>query len=334
MTDPEVLFDVRGRVGVITLNRPRAINALNVGMCRAITDQLEQWRTDDAVEAIVVTGAGERGLCSGGDVKAVRQGVIDGDPHALDFFQLEFGMDGTLATYPKRVVGLMDGIVMGGGMGISVHADLRVATPRSKMAMPETGIGYFPDVGMMYPLSRAGNLGRHIALSGMPFGAGDAVAAGLADVVVEDTEAVLDALEAEPMLAPEQLPGILDAEPELSDADWLSAYGADDPAAVVRALREHGSDAAQAVADTLVQRSPYTSAVTWMAMRAAKSKTLAQVLAQDLHLVETVVRHHDFLEGVRCRLVDKGETPQWQPETWEGVDLDEVRRLIDSAPRD
>lgn len=331
--EDEVLFDIRGQLGVISLNRPRAINALTAPMCGAITRQLDAWRDDDAVAAIVITSTSDRGLCAGGDVKAVRQSVIDGDPHALDFFTLELGMDEALATYPKRVVALMDGIVMGGGLGISAHADLRVVTPRSKMAMPETGIGYFPDVGMMHPLSRAGNLGRHMALSGMSFGAGDALAAGIADVVVEDTHAVLDALETDPMLASDRLPGVLDAEPVVHGAEWLSAYEAEDPAAVVRALRQHGSDDAQAVADTIVQRSPYAAAVTWAAMDRAESLTLTQVFAQDLHLASTVVRQHDFLEGVRCRLVDKGESPQWNPDGWTGVDLDEVQHLVDSAPQ-
>lgn len=331
----DVRFDRRGPLGVIELDRPRAINALTTDMCRAITAQLEQWRDDDAVAAVVVTGAGDRGLCAGGDVKAVRAAVVAGDLlGAGAFFAAEYPMDQLLATYPKRVVALMDGIVMGGGLGISAHTDLRIVTPRSRLAMPETIIGLWPDVGITYRLARAGELGTHLALVGATFGGADAITAGLADVMVGDLDAVWAALEADPHVAASDLPGVVDAAaPDvvaaspvapIADEPWLACYRADTAAEILAALRERAPE----VAAELAECSPHSVVLTLRALQRARVLSLSEVFAQDAILAQHMITHPDFSEGVRCRLVDKGDTPQWADASVAHVDTRAIQRVL------
>jgi enoyl-CoA hydratase len=181
MSTVEVLIRVEGVVGHVTLNRPRAINALTLDMVRVIDAALTAWVDDPAVAAVVIDGAGERGLCAGGDIRAIYEAARVGDPAPLTFWREEYRLNARLASYPKPIVAVMDGIVMGGGIGVSAHASHRVVTERSSVAMPEVGIGLFPDVGATYLLSRApGELGVHLALTGVTIGAADAMTCGLA----------------------------------------------------------------------------------------------------------------------------------------------------------
>lgn len=321
----DVLFDIQGAVGVITLNRPRAINALTQDMCRAIDDQLQTWADDDAVEALLIRGDGGRGLCAGGDVKAVRQAVLDGaDPDA--FFRHEYAMDQRIAEFGKRVIAIMDGIVMGGGLGISAHADLRILSPRSVLAMPETAIGFFPDVGMLHLLARAGRMGRHLTLTGDTFTAGDALACGIADVVVADIDAAVAALLEDPTLDAADLPGVETVASELAEQPWLAAYDAATPIDVLADLRARGG---AEIADLIEQRSPFAVWVSDAAWNRAATLSLAEVFEQDARLARTVVREPDFLEGVRSRLVDKDNAPQWQHATLAEVDGAGIEELVD-----
>ena len=171
-TAPEVLLNVEGALGRITLNRPKAINSLTLEMVRSITEALEQWRSDDRVRAVLIEGAGERGLCAGGDIRALYDAAkADDDSLPKAFWSEEYRLNAALSHYPKPVVGLMDGVCMGGGVGITAHGSHRVVTERSKVGMPETGIGFVPDVGGTYLLSRApGEFGTHLALTGTPVG--------------------------------------------------------------------------------------------------------------------------------------------------------------------
>lgn len=309
----EVEFFVEGSVGVIRLNRPKAINALNAAMCRAISAQLEQWRYDDAVQAVAVTGAGDRGLCAGGDVKQVRQALLDGgDP--TEFFTAEYHADQLLANFPKRVIAFMPGVVMGGGLGLTAHADLRIVTPTSKMAMPETKIGLFPDVGMTHVLARAGDLGLHYALTSDTFGPGEAIAADIADVTVSDIDAAFAAVIADPQVAAADLPGVVAADElpaEPAGADWLTCYRTGTAPQIVAALCQHPDPAARAAAETIAQRSPYSVVVTLQAMRKARVMTLSEVFVQDLRIASSITWHPDFSEGVRSLLIDRGDTPRW-----------------------
>ncbi|MGI9161320.1 MAG: enoyl-CoA hydratase/isomerase family protein, partial [Mycobacterium sp.] len=315
----EVLTRLDGRVGFITLNRPRAINSLTHPMVTAMDAVLRDWADDDTVDAVVVTGAGERGLCAGGDVVALYHSAKAGGAEARAFFFDEYRLNARIGSYPKPYVAVMDGIVMGGGVGISGHGSVRVATETCKIAMPEVGIGFIPDVGGTYLLSRApGGLGLHAALTGAPFGAGDAIAMGFADhhVPHADLEAFIVALVADGVRAAlaaysrEAPPSLLAAQ-----RDWIDpCYAAGSLADIVAALRGHGEGPATDAADLITTRSPVACAVTLAAVRrAATLKTLEDVLVQEFGVSCASLRSHDFVEGIRAQLVDKDRNPQWSP---------------------
>lgn len=309
MTD--VLFEVQGGVGRITLNRPRAINALTTAMLADIGEQLSAWRDEPSVERVHLVGAGERGLCSGADVRTLRADVLErGEVSAEVFFSVEYAVDALIATYPKPMRADLFGITMGGGLGLSAHCSERVVRADSRLAMPETIIGLFPDVGLLYELSRApGELGTHLALTGGSVGAEDAVLVGLADRV-----------EGEPPA------GVL-----IWQQPWIDeCYAGDDPLAIVQRLAEHDDPEARATADVLRQRCPFAVAVSLTAIRrAALLPDVMSVLAQDLVLAVPMVLRPDFAEGVRAQLVDKDRNPSWRPARLEDVDPTEVAALFD-----
>ena len=306
----EVLFEPSGGVGRVTLNRPRQINALTQGMLAEIGDRLADWIDDDAVEWIHLTGAGERGLCSGADVRALRTELSErGEAAAEVFFTIEYAVDALIANYPKPVRADLFGITMGGGMGLSAHCAERVVRADSRLAMPETIIGLFPDVGVLYELSRApGELGTHLALSGGSVGGADAVLLGLAD-------------HAEGDVPPAVLPG---------ERGWIDeCYAGDDAVAIVRRLEEHALAAARDAGAVLRQRCPFAVAVSLAAVRrAAKLPSVVAVLGQDHALAVPMVLRADFSEGVRAQVVDKDRNPAWNPPRLEDVDPAEVAALF------
>lgn len=319
MTENEdILVNVRNGVGILTLNRPKAINSLNEAMVSGMAAALDAWEHDDTVHTVLLTGAGERGLCAGGDVVALYHSAKVGGADARRFWYDEYRLNARIGSYPKPYVALMDGIVMGGGVGVAAHGSVRVATDSTKMAMPEVGIGFIPDVGGTYLLSRApGALGLHAALTGAPFSGADAIAMGFADHYVphdslaEFTEAVVNdgvehALAAHAIEPP--------ASPLLAHRDWIdTCYVGDTVADILAALREHGTAAGDA-ANLIATRSPVSLAVTLQAVRrAAKLDTLEEVLQQEYRTSCASVRSHDFVEGIRAQLVDKDRNPQWSP---------------------
>lgn len=306
----EVLFEVAGGVGRVTLNRPRQINALTQAMLAEIGDRLADWVDDDAVEWVHLTGAGERGLCSGADVRTLRAELAErGEAAAEVFFTHRIRRGRPDRELPKSVRADMFGITMGGGMGLSAHCSERMVRADSRLAMPETIIGLFPDVGVLYELSRApGELGTHLALTGGSVGAADAVLLGLADHAAGD-------------VPPAVLPG---------QRDWIDAcYAGDDPLAIVRRLEEHPDAEARETAAVLRQRCPFAVAVTLAAIRrAATLPSVAAVLAQDHALAVPMVLRPDFSEGVRAQVVDKDRNPAWNPARLEDVDPAEVEAVF------
>lgn len=340
----DVLFGSDGPLGRIVLNRPRAINALTEPMVADIRAQLEAWAGDDAIGAVVIQGAGERGLCSGGDVRAVRAHVLEhGGPGG--FFRTEYGMNGAIADFPKPYVALMDGIVMGGGVGVSGHGSIRLTTERTRLAMPETIIGFTPDVGAQWLLAHApGQVGAWMALTGETINGTDAVAAGFADAMVAaDRMAEMAALDGrrDPWLyavaegAP--LTGAEISYPALSalhaggpSRGWIDeCFGGDDAVAILRRLAEHPEQAARQTAATLQLRCPLSVVTTLAALRRAQAMAgVHEVLAQDLRVAERLAMLPDFAEGVRAQLVDKDQRPHWRDASIEDVDPDEVDRLF------
>ena len=331
MTD-DVLYARDGHLGRILLNRPRVINALTGDMVTSVLAQLEAWAHDDAVVAVSVQGAGERGLCAGGDIRVLRSVLMAGSASAVQFWAHEYQMNAAIAGFPKPFVAFMDGIVMGGGVGISAHGSLRLVTERSRVAMPETAIGYYPDVGSLFLLSRApGEIGTHLAMTGLSVGGADAVGCGLADALVDsrDIPGIVARLAAGESLdsgvGNTATVGALAAE-----RNWIdSCYAGNDPVAIVQALRGHPAPGAQQAADVLQTRSPLAVCVTLEAIRRAGGmETLGQVLEQDLMLGGTFGGSADFVEGVRALLVDRDNSPRWRHASLEDVDPAEVAGLF------
>ncbi|MDR6975895.1 enoyl-CoA hydratase [Streptomyces sp. 3330] len=332
--DP-VLLHTTGRAAHITLNRPRAINALNHTMVRRVDAALTAWERDPAVETVVLSGAGERGLCAGGDIRAVHDDARDGDGTAsAAFWRDEYHLNARIARYPKPYVALMDGIVMGGGVGVSAHGSVRVVTERSRIAMPETGIGFVPDVGGTYLLARApGELGTHLALTGAQIGAGDAVACGLADHCVPSRSlpdlladlAVLpvgDALERHVRPLPEgELAG---------RREWIDAcYAAGTVEEIVRRLCAHGDPAAKETAEILLAKSPTALKVTLAAVRRARRLgSLERALEQEFRVSCAALTTPDLVEGIRAQVIDKDRAPCWSPATLDEVSAADVERFF------
>lgn len=345
-----VLTETRRDIGVVTLNRPQALNALSLDMIRDLTAALLAWRDDDAVAAVVLRGATQEGkgvaFCAGGDIRFFHQAALAGDPRLEDFFTEEYSLDHLIHRYPKPTISLMDGIVMGGGMGLSQGAAMRIVTERSKLAMPETNIGLFPDVGGGYFLSRcAGHVGEYLALTGQVVGAGDAIALGLADFFVphDMLGALLESLGDQPMDSGAQVRAAVVARTRPAPAATLPAqraaidlhFGQADLPAIIASLRADASDWAAATLATLARRSPLMSAVTLEQIRRAR----AMSLADDLRMERDLVRHcfhrrpgsaGETVEGIRALAVDKDHAPRWNPSRIEDVTRDEVEAFFAS----
>jgi enoyl-CoA hydratase len=337
----DIASRVDSGVGFVTLNRPKAINSLNQSMVSHLRAVLTAWEQDDAISAVVLSGAGERGLCAGGDVVAIYHSARADGAEARQFWHDEYVMNGQIGRFPKKYVALMDGIVMGGGVGVGAHANTRVVTETSKVAMPEVGIGFIPDVGGAYLLSRApGSLGLHAALTGAPFSGADAIALGFADHYVPHDK--LDALRQ--AIAADGVESAIAAhavEPPASQLaaqrDWIDhCYAGDTVADIVASLRNHertGAGPANDAANLIATRSPIALSVTLEAVRrAAELDTLEDVLAQDYRVSSASLRSHDLVEGIRAQLVDKDRNPKWSPASLPQVSAADVEAYF--APVD
>ncbi|GAB3239682.1 enoyl-CoA hydratase/isomerase family protein [Mycolicibacterium hippocampi] len=336
----DVLVSVVGGVGLITLNRPKAINSLTHPMVGRISAALTAWENDDAVRAVVVAGAGDRGLCAGGDVVAIYHSARAGGAEARQFWHDEYLLNAYIGRYPKPYVALMDGITMGGGVGLSAHGSVRVVTETTKMAMPEVGIGFVPDVGGTFILSRApGLLGIHAALTGAPFTGADALAMGFADHFVphDRLDAFTEKIQADgtdsaiAAFAEEPPPS-----PLLAQREWIdNCYAGQTVSDIVEALRGNGAEAAGEAADLIASRSPVSVSVALEAVRRAASlKTLEDVLRQEFRTSCGALRSHDLVEGIRALLIDKDRNPQWSPASPAEVTAEDVAAYFVSADPD
>ncbi len=334
----EVLPRQDGWLGRITLNRPQAINALSLGMVRSMHKALRRWRSDRRVRTVLIDGAGARGLCAGGDIRAAVASLGRDAAHADRFWEEEYALVAAIAGYPKPVVALMDGVVMGGGVGISAHARHRVVTERSRIAMPETIIGFTPDVGASYLLSRApGATGLRLALTGSAVGGADAISCGLADrLVPSDRLAALAALlsHAAPGRAIEAV-AVAPPPAALATArDWIDlAYAGDSVEAILEALRARPEPQAAADLADLAARSPMALKVTLRSLQSAAAlPDLAACLGQELRLARALTRRADFAEGVRAQLIDKDRAPRWSPASLAEVTPAMVEACFAAAP--
>ncbi|WP_181802834.1 enoyl-CoA hydratase/isomerase family protein [Streptomyces shenzhenensis] len=330
-----VLLHVSGRAAYITLNRPKAINALSHAMVRRVDEALTAWEHDPAVRTVVITGAGERGLCAGGDIRAVHDDARDGDGSAAAaFWRDEYRLNARIARYPKPYVAVMDGIVMGGGVGVSAHGGVRIATERSLIAMPETGIGFVPDAGGTCLLGRApGELGTHLALTGAGIGAADALLCGLADHYLPSGSIPAFVADLAVLPVPEALARRVRQAPDGELAGhraWIDAcYPAGTVEEIVQRLLAHGDPAAKETADILLSKSPTALKVTLEALRRARRLgSLERVLDQEYRVSCATLATHDLVEGIRAQVVDKDRTPHWSPATLAEVTDADVERFF------
>ena len=342
----EIRIERRGGLVAVVLNRPRALNALSYAMCQVLDDGLRRWQADPEVRAVVIRGAGERAFCAGGDIRWLyRVLTTQGEDEALRFYALEYPMNARLHHFTKPYVALLDGITMGGGVGISVHGSHRIVTERTVFAMPETGIGLFPDVGATYVLPRLpGALGTYLGLTGARLGAADCLYAGIGYCHVPSAR--LDELEG--ALAAAELSGDAHAAveavlarfredpgppPLLGDLARIDAcYGQGNLAAVLRALEDEPTGWGQAQLETLATKSPTSLAVTFRQLRAGAALDFDEAMRLEYRLVHRFMAGHDFREGVRALIIDKDNRPQWRPATLDGVTAADVEAYFRPLP--
>jgi enoyl-CoA hydratase len=325
VTDPHIKSEKRGQLGLLTLDRPQALNALTHGMINTIAARLTEWAQDPGIGCVAIRGAGDRAFCAGGDIRAVQQAVAAGTQAGDDLLRDEYRMNALIGSYPKPYVALLHGITMGGGAGLSVHGRCRLADPSLSFAMPETGIGFIPDVGGSFFLSRVpGEMGLYLGLTGTPIGLADALDAGLITHAVNraDFDAVLDALangeRAAKAIAP--FAGKVGVGPLRDHRRRIQTiFSASSVEAVLERLDRDGSDFAQGVAQVMRSRSPTSLKLVFRQLRAGARLNLEQCLAMEFRLALRVLQGHDFREGVRAALVDKDRAPKWQPSSLAGV---------------
>jgi enoyl-CoA hydratase len=329
----DLIVRCEGAAGRITVNRPKALNSLTLYMVHSFTRALDGWKNDDAVGVIVIDGAGTRGLCAGGDIRALLESGSRNDGMAETFWRDEYKLNAAIGSYPKPVVAIMDGIVMGGGVGISAHASCRVVTEKTMLAMPEVGIGLLPDVGGTWLLSHApGELGTYLALTGSRIGGADAILAGLADYFVQserlpelakalaetgDVEAVVKSFAVDPGPAP--------LAEKAAAIDVM--FGHDTVEQILETARTSGDDWTVKTAAEVEAKSPTSVKVTLSALRRARTLgSLEDCLTVEFRIISRMFHAPDFREGVRAAVIDKDQSPRWQP-----ASLSEVSEAAVSA---
>ncbi|XP_062972328.1 3-hydroxyisobutyryl-CoA hydrolase, mitochondrial [Elgaria multicarinata webbii] len=334
-TSAEVLFEKRGCAGVITMNRPQALNALNLPMIRQIHPQLKKWEQDPDTSLIIIKGAGDKAFCAGGDIRAITEAGKSGDRLAQDFFREEYILNNAIGTCQKTYVALIDGITMGGGVGLSVHGHFRIASEKTLFAMPETAIGLFPDVGGGYFLPKlSGKLGYFLALTGFRLKGRDVHKAGIATHFVEAEKMAALEKDLTELKSPskENVADILDSyhkkckldqEKEFILGEHMdkinSLFSANSMEEIVQKLKTDGSPFALHQVKTISKMSPTSLKMTFRQLREGASLSLQDVLIMEYRLSQACMRGHDFHEGVRAVLIDKDQSPKWKPAVLEEV---------------
>jgi enoyl-CoA hydratase len=340
----EAVCTRRGNIGHVLLNRPKALNALNLPMCEVLLPQLRAWMRDDAVKAVVVTGAGEKAFCAGGDIVRLYEDGKARKSYPRDFWSIEYRINVLISRYLKPYVAIIDGITMGGGVGLSVHGGYRVATDRTMFAMPETGIGLFPDVGGTYFLPRMpGATGMYIALTGKRLKGADCVRLGLAQAFVphdqhaaledaltktngtmEDVDRIVKGFAQDVTAAP------IDAERAQVDKH----YSKDSVEAIIESLKSDGGEWAQAQLATLAAKSPFSMKLTFAQLKRGESLSMEDSMRLEWRIANRAAMGHEFYEGVRALLIDKDNKPQWKPATVAEVNEAEVEAYFAPMPGD
>jgi enoyl-CoA hydratase len=324
--EPDLIVRREGSAGIIRLNRPKAINAVTLEMFRDIDKALDAFEADPAVAAIVLEGAGDRGLCAGGDIRALYDSSKVGGDLGKILWREEYILNARIARFPKPYVAFMDGIVMGGGVGLSAHGRHRVVTEKTKLAMPEVGLGFFPDVGGTWLLSHApGDIGSYFGLTGQTMNGPDAIHARFADAVVPSAKLATlreELIRIRPGAPSDDIKRLIDgfatgetagpvAAMQARIDDW---FGHDRMEDIIAVLQRDGSEAAQSTLKTLNEKSPRGMVVTLKLLRLARaSSSLEQCLAREYRAALEVFASDDFREGVRAAVIDKDRNPRWSP---------------------
>lgn len=350
-SEGQILAEVNGCLGLITLNRPQALNALSLVMIRDLRTLLSAWEQDARIEAVVVLGAGREGkppaFCAGGDIRFFHAAAKAKDAALGEFFTEEYALNHQIHVYPKPYIALMDGIVMGGGMGITQGARLRVLTERSKLAMPEAHIGLFPDVGGGYFLAQCpGHIGEWLALTGQALGAGDAIAYGLGDVFVRGDElaALIDELRHRPQPSAERVVATVMERAELAPEPRFLGdrahidrhFSAPDMATLRASLQADLDPWAQQTLHQLAKNSPLAMAISLELVRRGRSISLAEDLRLERNLVHWCFEpawrdaHCETVEGIRALAIDKDHAPKWQPAQIKEVSAAMVAAMFES----
>jgi enoyl-CoA hydratase len=322
MSEPEVLIERRGCAGLLVLNRPKALNALTLNMVRLVAAALDEWERDSAVERVIVKGAGGRAFCAGGDIRLLYEQGRAGDHAAqLSFWGEEYRLNRRIKRYPKPYVALADGIVMGGGVGLSAHGSRLIAGEGLAFAMPEVGIGFFPDVGATYLLPRLPRrIGLYLALTGLKIGAADALALGLAQAIVpsarigELAEALQDRAPIDSIVASFAAPA--PASSLTSEAATIErCFGRNTLPDILADLLQAASDSplAKAALEAMRAKSPTSQAIALRQALTGEDMSFEEAMRTEFRIVSRICRGHDFYEGVRAVIVDKENRPQWRP---------------------
>jgi enoyl-CoA hydratase len=317
ITEPDILYEVADGIAVATLNRPAALNALTLAMVRDFHPVLDRWAADPAVRAVVVRGAGERAFCAGGDIRALYDGR--GTDFTADFFREEYRLNRAIFRYPKPYIALMDGITMGGGVGVSVHARHRIVSEATVFAMPETGIGLFPDVGGAYFLPRMpGETGLYLALTGERMRAADCLYTGIGDLYVPDErhDALIAALRGGGDIAGtlDAFAGDAGAAPLADIRDAVDrCFSADSVDGVIAALESRGDDWAARTLAVMAGKSPTSQKVALRQIRTGATLEFEDCMRMEYRLSQRIMAAHDFFEGVRAVVIDKDQSPEWRP---------------------
>ena len=335
----EIRFETKGRAGLVTLTRPKALNAVTHRMIRALSNALETWASDDAVERVVLTGEG-RAFSAGGDVIHIYEAGRAGRP-PVDFFADEYRLNASIPRFPKPYVALVDGIVMGGGVGISIHGTHRVFTENAVFAMPEVGIGFFPDVGGSFLLSRLpDSFGSYLGLTGNRIRRGDALWAGIASHAVSSAAlpslvaALCEAESVEAALDPhaEDVPRDTDDAALHAIEKHFSLGTLDDVVLSLAHDAGRTDEFAKATLETMRTRSPTSLHVAQRQIAAGAALTMDECMRMEFRILHRMLQGHDFYEGIRALLVEKGSKPQWRPATLEEVDPDEIEAYFAPLP--
>lgn len=321
MNEPEILFEKQGLVGLVTLNRPKALNALTHNMVVQMMAQMRAWESDPAIGCVVVRGAGDRAFCAGGDIRAVRESGLAKTSYALDFWREEYTLNAYIKHYPKPYIALIHGVCMGGGIGLAVHGQYRIASAAALFAMPETGIGFFPDVGGSYFLPRCpGQVGLYLGLTGARVKTADALYAKIAThwIPAEEWPLLLESL-----CAGEDVDDVImemgREPPNAPLSDWREdierIFKGSSVEDILAALEQEDSDWAQETATAMRSRSPTSMKLVFNEIRSGRTLEFNDCMRMEFRIAARILEGHDFYEGVRAVIVDKDNKPQWQPAT-------------------